>query len=228
MNIVFMGPPGSGKGTYASRLSPMMGIPHISTGDLFRENMKASTKLGVTAKTYIDKGQLVPDEITADMLRKRLAKPDCNGGFILDGYPRTIPQAELLDGMTHVDIVLNFIWPRALLIKKLAARRICRKCGWIYNIADIHYGELHLPPLLPKREGVCDKCGGGLYQRDDDKEKVIEDRLVVYDNQTKPLIDYYARKGPLMNVDLLGSPEIMVPKILEIFESFKKSMAKGR
>jgi len=221
MNIVFMGPPGSGKGTYASRLSPTMGIPHISTGDLFRDNIKNGTKLGATAKAYMDKGQLVPDEITAGMLRKRIASADCNSGFILDGYPRNIPQAQLLDGMTHVDTVLNFVWPRALLIKKLAARRVCKKCGWIYNIADIHYGDLHLPPLLPRKEGVCDRCGGALYQRDDDKESVVEDRLVVYDEQTKPLVDYYQRKGVLKSVELLGSPEIMIPKILEILETVK-------
>lgn len=226
MNIIFMGPPGSGKGTYASRLSPKLGIPHISTGDLFRENMKNHTGLGKTAQTYIDKGQLVPDEITANMLRERISRPDCNHGFILDGYPRTIPQAELLDTMTHVDVVLNFIWPKELLIKKLAARRICKKCGWIYNVADIHHGDIHLPPLLPKQEGICDKCGGELYQRDDDKEEVIAERLVIHDEQTRPLIDYYEKKGLLKNVDLLGSPEIMVPKILEILEQIREEMGK--
>lgn len=221
MNIVFLGPPGSGKGTYASRLSPKLGIPHISTGDLFRENMKNNTSLGKLAKTYIDKGLLVPDEVTAKMLRDRISKPDSNSGFILDGYPRTIPQAELLDAMSHVDIVLNFIWPRDLLIQKLSARRVCRKCGWIYNIADIRHGDLHLPPLLPEKEGICDKCGGELYQRDDDKEDVISERLVVYDEQTKPLIQYYKKKGKLKDVDLLGSPDIMIPKILQILKKSK-------
>jgi len=221
MNIVFMGPPGSGKGTYASRLSPKLGIPHISTGDLFRENMKNGTDLGKLARTFIDRGQLVPDEVTANMLRDRISRPDSNSGFILDGYPRTILQAELLDAMTHVDIVLNFIWPRDLLIMKLAARRVCRKCGWIYNIADIHHGDLHLPPLLPEKEGICDKCGGELYQRDDDKEEVISERLVVYDELTRPLIEYYEKKGTLVNVDLLGSPDVMLPKIMEILNSVK-------
>lgn len=228
MNIIFMGPPGSGKGTYASRLSPKLGVPHISTGDLFREHVKNRTTLGRTAKVYIDQGKLVPDEITASMLRDRISKPDCNGGFILDGYPRTIPQAELLDAMTHIDVVLNFIWPRDLLIEKLAARRICRKCGWIYNVADIRHGSLHLPPLLPKREGICDKCGGELYQRDDDKEEVVTERLSIYDEQTRPLVEYYERKGLLKNVDLLGSPEVMVPEIMEMLKTANKtSKAKG-
>ncbi len=216
MNIVFMGPPGSGKGTYASRLSPTLVIHHISTGDLFREHMKGQTGLGKTAKGYIDKGQLVPDEITAGMLKERISKPDCAKGFILDGYPRTIRQAELLEEMSRVDIVLNLIWPRDLLIRKLAARRVCRKCGWIYNIADIHYGGLHLPPLLPKKEGVCDQCRGELYQRDDDKEQVVSERLVVYDRQTKPLMEYYRKRQLLKDVELLGAPDIMVAKILEI------------
>lgn len=226
MNILFMGPPGSGKGTYASRLSPKLGVPHISTGDIFRENMKKQTELGTLAKTFIDKGQLVPDEVTANMLRDRISRPDCNSGFILDGYPRTIPQAELLDAMTHVDVVLNFIWPRDLLIQKLSARRVCRKCGWIYNVADIHHGDLHLPPLLPEKEGICDKCGGEIYQRDDDKEDVISERLAVYEEQTRPLIEYYEKKGNLKNVDLLGSPEIMVPKILEILDQTNTQQGK--
>ncbi len=222
MRIIFLGPPGSGKGTYSSRLSPLLGIPHISTGDLFREHIKNETELGKKAKEYIDKGQLVPDEITIEMLKKRIEEKDCENGFILDGYPRTLNQAKALDEITKIDIVINLNIPEEVLIKKIAARRICRNCGDIYNLADIKFGNVRMPPMLPKKEGICDKCGGELYQRDDDREEVVRERLVVYRKQTEPLIKYYREKGILKDVDIVGGPDIMVPKIMDVIKNFVK------
>lgn len=218
MKVIFLGPPGVGKGTYASRISPQLGIPHISTGDLFREAVKNQTELGLKAKSYIDEGGLVPDELTMEMLEERFAQGDCKNGFILDGFPRTLNQARLLDGMEEIDMVINFILPKDILIEKLSARRTCRNCGDIYNVADINRNGVVMPSVLPKKEGVCDKCGGELYQRDDDKAEVIEKRLGVYEENTKPLIDYYRGKGLLKDVRVVASPEIMVPRIMELMK----------
>jgi adenylate kinase len=215
MRLIFLGPPGVGKGTYASRIGPKMEIPHISTGDLFRENIKNETEIGLKAKEYMDRGVLVPDELTIQMLKQRIEQPDCGKGFILDGFPRTIPQAEALDLITKIDRVVNITLREDIIVRKIAARRICRNCGEIYNVADIREGDLVMPPLLPEKEGICDKCGGELYQRDDDREEVVRDRLKVYEKNTAPLIDYYRKMGIMVDVEVKAGPEIMVPIIME-------------
>jgi len=204
-----LGPPGAGKGTYASRLTVRLGIPHISTGDMVREEIKKQTDLGLKIKEYSDRGALVPDEIIIKLLAERLGKPDCNRGFILDGFPRTISQAEALENIAKIDLVINLNVPDDIIIARLSNRLICSKCGAIYNLLT----------LKPKKEGVCDKCGGKLYQREDDKPEVIKERLNVYRKQTEPLIEYYAKKGLLRNVscnDLMTPPEVIVEKIIEI------------
>jgi len=218
MNIIFLGPPGSGKGTYASRAAPKLGVAHISTGDLFREEVKKGTELGTKVKQIMEIGALVPDEVTIDVLKSKISQPESKNGFILDGFPRTIPQAEMLDGEMKIDTVVNLVLPEEILIKKIAARRVCRNCGDTYNIADIRTDKIILPPLLPKEEGKCDKCGSELYQRNDDKEEVVAERLNAYKKQTQPLIEYYKEKGLINNIEVIGSPEIMVPIILEVLE----------
>lgn len=220
MKFVFLGPPGVGKGTYSSRVSVQLGIPHISTGDLLREATKNQTELGKKAKEFMDKGLLVPDGLVMDALKKRLENPDAKNGFILDGFPRTTNQAEMLDKMEKIDLAVNYSLKEKFLILKISARRICRNCGEIYNLADIKEGGISMPPILPKKEGVCDKCGGPLYQRDDDNEKTVKERLKVYKKQTRPLIEYYKGKSLLKNVKVVGAPEIMVPKIIKILKKY--------
>jgi adenylate kinase len=215
MKIIMLGPPGSGKGTYSKRMSPELGIPHISTGDLCRAEAASGSALGKQIKAVMDKGGMISDEMMVDMLKKRLAQPDAKKGYILDGFPRNIKQAEMLEKITGVDMVLNIDMPDSILVRKIAGRRVCRKCGNIYNIADIHEGKIHMPPLSPKVPGKCDKCGGELYQRDDDKEAIVKDRLVVYTKQTQPLIDHYKKKGLVRNLDVIGDPDIMMPIIMK-------------
>ena len=219
MRMIFLGPPGVGKGTYASRMAPKMGIVHISSGDLLREEVKKGTELGMKAKSYSDAGQLVPDELVIDVLKSRIEKPDAEKGFILDGFPRTIPQAEALDEITEIDTVVNITQRDDILVRKIAARRICRHCGDIYNIVHIKEGDLDMPAILPKVEGKCDKCGSELHQRDDDREDVVRDRLEVYKKQTAPLIEYYEKKGIVVNVEVTGGPEVMVDKITEAIKA---------
>lgn len=195
MNIVLFGPPGSGKGTQAKMLAGKYAIPHISTGDILRENLKNQTKLGLEAKSYMDKGELVPDEVLIKIIKDRLSQPDCASGFLLDGYPRTVPQADALGTILNeigkkLDVVLNIDVPDAELIKRLTGRRMCA-CGASYHI-------LFNPP---KYEGICDLCGTELYQRDDDKEEAIMNRLDVYKNQTQPLIDYYTKEDVMVTVN---------------------------
>lgn len=201
MNILFMGPPGAGKGTQAERIVSEFGIPHISTGDAFRLAMKEGTALGLKAKEYVDKGLLVPDEITNGIVKERLALDDCNKGFLLDGFPRTLQQAEALDGMLKeldrgISHVVNLKVDRGFLMARLTGRRICKTCGTTYHI-------LFNPP---KQEGVCDKDGGELYQRSDDTEEKVGTRLDEYISKTAPLLDYYSDKGLLREVD--GEKEI--------------------
>lgn len=201
MNILFMGPPGAGKGTQAERIVDNFGVPHISTGDAFRLAMKQGTPLGLKAKEYVDQGLLVPDEITNGIVKERLEQEDCKKGFLLDGFPRTLQQAEALDGMLlelgrSIDHVINLKVDRGLLLARLTGRRICKSCGSTYHV-------LFNPP---KQEGVCDKCGGELYQRSDDTEEKVGTRLDEYISKTAPLLNYYSEKGLLREVD--GEKEI--------------------
>ncbi len=196
MNIVLMGPPGAGKGTQAEYIVNTVQIPHISTGDAFRLAMKEGTELGVKAKEYVDKGLLVPDDITIGIVRERLQQEDCKGGFLLDGFPRTLSQAEALDEIVadlgrKIDHVINISVNRELLLKRLTGRRICKACGATY----------HITFNPPARDGVCDKCGGELYQRSDDTEEKVGTRLDEYTNKTAPLLDFYSRKGVLRQID---------------------------
>ena len=209
MKIVMLGAPGAGKGTYASRLNVSLGIPHISTGDMVRDEIKAQTELGKKIKQYSDKGELVPDEIIIQLLADRLKKADCEKGYILDGFPRTINQAEAWGKISKIDVVVNLNVPDRIIVTRLSNRITCKKCGAIYNLLT----------LKPKREGECDKCGGELVQRRDDQPEVIQERLNVYREKTEPLIQYYRKKGVLKDVrcdDLMTPPEVIVDQILKI------------
>jgi len=218
MNLIFLGAPGVGKGTYALRIGPRLGIAHISTGDLLREQVARSTRLGKEAKKYMDGGELVPDDVVIGMLKDRIKEKDCRKGFILDGFPRTIPQAESLEKMVRIDKVFNITLDREVLVKKISARRICSKCGDIYNLAYIKKGKLDMPPMLPKVKGKCDKCGGPLIHRSDDRPGVVRERLREYEKQTAPLIDYYRKKRMLADVEVEGGPDVMVPVILKLIK----------
>jgi|WetSurMetagenome_2_1015567.scaffolds.fasta_scaffold223042_2 adenylate kinase len=196
MRIVLLGPPGAGKGTQAEILVKKLLVPHISTGDMFRAAISNNTDLGREAKTYMDKGALVPDEVTVGIIRDRISQSDCREGFLLDGFPRTLAQAEALDQLLidmnwSLDAVINISVPLPRLIDRLTGRRMCRKCGTIY----------HLLYNAPEVENVCDACGGELYQRDDDKEETVKSRLNVYSAQTEPLIGYYREKGLLHDIN---------------------------
>ncbi len=191
MNFIFLGPPGAGKGSLAVKVAEDYKIPHISTGDIFRANIKAQTPLGVKVKAIIDSGSLVSDELTFDLVKDRLAQDDCKNGFILDGFPRTIAQADLLSGLLTEVAVVNFDIKDEIVIKRLSTRRVCKSCGANYNV-------LTLPP---KKEGVCDSCGGEIIQRDDDRQESIMHRMDVYREQTEPLISYYTEKGKIHNFD---------------------------
>ena len=194
--VILMGPPASGKGTQADRLQEGLALPHVASGDLFRYNLKNQTELGLEAKGYMDRGELVPDGLTIAMVLDRLARPDCANGALLDGFPRTLAQAEALDQALadqghKINLVLDVQVPRDELISRVTGRRLCRACGASYHVK-------FAPPAV---EGVCDKCGGELYQRDDDTEATAGKRLEVYEAQTKPLIEYYNSKGLLVGID---------------------------
>ena len=196
MKIIMLGAPGAGKGTQAKMIAEKFGIPHISTGDIFRANIKNGTELGKKAKEYMDKGQLVPDELTVEILLDRVAADDCKNGYVLDGFPRTIPQADVLDKELtklgdKVDFAINVDVPDENIVRRMSGRRACLKCGATYHIE-------HIPP---KKEGICDTCGSELVQRDDDKPETVQNRLSVYHEQTQPLIDYYNKKNILKSVD---------------------------
>jgi adenylate kinase len=196
MKIIMLGAPGAGKGTQAKMLAEKYGIPHVSTGDIFRANIKNQTELGMEAKKYMDQGLLVPDELTVKILLDRVAKDDCKNGYVLDGFPRTIPQAEVLDKAVSelnesIDFAINVDVKDENIIRRMSGRRACLKCGATYHIE-------HIPP---KQEGICDTCGSELVLRDDDKPETVQKRLAVYHEQTQPLIDYYNKKGILREVD---------------------------
>ncbi len=196
MKIIMLGAPGAGKGTQAKMIAEKYSIPHVSTGDIFRANIKNGTELGMEAKKYMDQGQLVPDELTVKILLDRVAQPDCANGYVLDGFPRTIPQAEVLDkALTElgdaIDFAVNVDVPDENIVKRMSGRRACVGCGGTYHIE-------HIPP---KKEGICDTCGQELILRDDDKPETVQNRLKVYHDQTQPLIDFYTAKGVLKSVD---------------------------
>lgn len=212
MNIILLGPPGAGKGTQAAKIVEKYGVVHISTGDIFRKNMAEDTPLGKKAKEYIEKGLLVPDEITVNMVKDRLAQPDCSAGYMLDGFPRTIPQAESLEEMGQkIDCALDLEVDYSMLIDRISGRRMCPDCGASYHIKN----------SPPKKEGICDKCGAKLYQRDDDNEETVKSRLKEYDEKTLPLIELYQKKNLLLKVDGNGTIEETTANVYKALDSFK-------
>ncbi|MGQ9461146.1 MAG: adenylate kinase [Candidatus Bathyarchaeaceae archaeon] len=191
MNVIILGSPGVGKGTYAKILSEKYNIPRISTGDLFREAIRDETELGKKIKDYVSRGDLVPDEITIEVVKERLGREDCKNGFFLDGFPRTVAQAEALERFKKIDKVLNFVASDKVVLSRLSGRRTCRKCGATY----------HMKEIPPKVEGVCDFCGGKLYQRSDETPQAIKNRLRVYREKTEPVLDYFRRRGLLVDIN---------------------------
>jgi len=219
MRVVMLGGPGAGKGTHAGWMSERLGIPHIASGDILREEVAKGTDLGKKAKSYMEKGLLVPDELVEEMVAQRLLLPDARVGFILDGFPRTLEQARWLDNFLNgngwsLDAVVNIVVPEWKIVRRLAYRRICQECGAIYNLIT----------MPPKREGICDRCGGKLYQREDDKEEVVRERLRVYRRRTAPLVAYYRKRGLLVNVFDVGEEDVSSEEVL----GAAVSMAEGR
>jgi adenylate kinase len=215
MRLIMLGAPGAGKGTQAAKVAEAFGIPHISTGDIFRANIKGGTELGKKAKSYMDAGQLVPDELVCDLVADRIAQDDCAKGYILDGFPRTIPQAEALDQATKkldtmIDYAVNIDVPDEAIVSRMGGRRACLSCGATYHIA--------FNP--PKKEGICDNCGKELVLRDDDKPETVQTRLNVYHEQTQPLIEYYANQGVLVTVDGTQSMD-------QVFDSIVKAVGEA-
>lgn len=204
MNVILLGAPGAGKGTQAVRIAEAMNIPHISTGDIFRKNIKEKTPVGLKAKSYIDRGQLVPDEVVVEIVQQRIDEDDCKNGFLLDGFPRTIAQAEALDRLTNIDSVINLEVDLDKLVDRITGRRVCEKCGESYHVST-------------KKDDICEKCGGKLIQRADDTEETVKSRLNVYKNETAPLINFYKNQGVLKNVDGMKSIE-------EVFEEISKAL----
>lgn len=216
MDIILLGPPGAGKGTQADLLEQELGFPHVASGDLFRYNLRNETELGLLAKKYMERGDLVPDDVTIAMVHDRLERPDCEAGVILDGFPRTIPQAEALAEMLgemgrSVDGVINIEVGEDELVRRLSGRRICRECQTAYHVA-------FNPPEQPE---VCNECGGELYQRDDDKPETVRNRLKVYFEQTAPLIDYYQDQDLLYEIDGKGNIEAVNRTLLEVIEGLE-------
>lgn len=215
MRLVLVGPPGAGKGTQAEFIAAHLSVPKISTGDIFRANVTQATPLGLEAKRYMEAGGLVPDEVTINMVRGRLSEPDAVDGFLLDGFPRTVPQAVALDKMladngTALDLVLELIVDNDEVIRRLSGRRTCRGCGKVWHV------EFD-PPTTP---GVCDRCGGELFQREDDKAETIAERLKVYARDTAPLIDYYGAQGKLVGIDAAGPVEDVTERAIDALRSY--------
>ncbi len=218
--IVLMGPPGAGKGTQAKRLARDLGVPHVASGDLFREHVQNGTELGRLAKPYMDRGELVPDDVTIAMVAERLSRPDCAQGALLDGFPRTVPQAQALDARLAelgwcLQVVLYIRVSEEVLLRRLAGRWICRKCGAVY----------HIEFRPPARPGVCDKCGGPLYQRSDDREETARRRLQVYFRQTAPVLEYYENQGLLVEIDGEQSIENVYHALRETVFSTVRALA---
>jgi adenylate kinase len=209
MNIILLGAPGAGKGTQASKIVDAYKLPHISTGDIFRENIKNQTPIGLLAKSYIDKGALVPDEVTCKIVEERISREDCKNGYMLDGFPRTIAQAEALDKITKIDLVINIDVDFSLLLDRLCGRRVCKDCGESYHITRLN------------GETKCARCGGDLYQRKDDNPETVQSRLDVYNAQTAPLIEYYTNKGVIFNVDGSTTPEAVNTIVSAKLDSMK-------
>jgi adenylate kinase len=214
MRIVLVGAPGAGKGTQAKYIGQHFGVPAISTGDIFRANLAAQTPLGLAAKRFMDKGDLVPDEVTIGIVRDRLSQGDADGGFLLDGFPRTLPQAEALDAMLDelgqpIDAALELKVDEDEVVRRLSGRRTCRKCG--------HVWHTEFDP--PKTDGVCDICGGELFQRDDDKPETIRRRLQVYNDQTAPLVGYYRDKGLLRTIEATGKVDEITQRAIDALKS---------
>ena len=204
MNIIFLGPPGAGKGTQAQRVCSALNIPQISTGDILRRAMKEQTLTGVKAKAYIDAGKLVPDEVIIDIVKDRLAQSDCAGGYILDGFPRTVPQAEALESIAAIDAVIELDVADEKLIERLSGRRVCLKCGATYHVSRLN------------GETKCAACGDTLIQRDDDKAETVLNRLTVYHNQTAPLVDFYQKRGLLKVIDGAQDMDTIFASIMDI------------
>jgi adenylate kinase len=215
VRLVLVGPPGAGKGTQAQFIAEHLSVPKISTGDIFRANVSQGTPLGLQAKAYMDRGDLVPDEVTIEMVRDRLAQPDASAGFLLDGFPRTVPQAEVLDDMlreqgTKLDVVLELVVDDDEVIRRLSGRRTCRTCNHIWHV-DFD------PPQLP---GVCDLDGGELFQREDDKAETIANRLEVYAQQTAPLVAYYGGRGLLVGIDATGPVDDVTERAVDALRPY--------
>jgi len=213
--VIFLGPPGAGKGTQAKQIAQEYGVPHISTGDMFREHVSRGTPLGLRAKAIMERGELVPDDLVLSMVEERISRPDCAQGFILDGFPRTLPQAQRLDEILErrkvQPLVVHFVVDQNRLMRRLTGRRTCAIGGEIYNVYD------H-PPKVP---GRCDRDGGELVQRPDDREEVIAERLAAYERQTRPLVDYYRGSGVLKDVDGMAPPEAVTKDVLGLLAQKK-------
>ncbi len=212
--FILLGPPGAGKGTQSVMIAEQYNIPHISTGDILRANVKAETPLGVLAKGYMDRGELVPDSLIMDLVKDRLAEPDCEKGFLFDGFPRTVPQAEALDAILadagiELDAVIDIRVDEDELLKRMTGRRVCRQCGAPYHIVN----------MPPKKEGVCDLCGGEVYQRADDTEETVKNRFKVYHDQTLPLTAYYEAAGKLVPIESAGGPKDVFEAIVAKLEA---------
>jgi len=221
--VLILGAPGSGKGTYATVIQNAFGIPHISSGDLVREEIKERTELGKKMAPFYDKGELVPDSLVTQLMQEKLKSVvQKNGHFLLDGYPRNIAQNAELEKLIQshpLNLVLNFKLPKKILLQKISARRICKKCGGNYNLANIIIPEqnIFMPPLLPKTPGICDKCGGNLIQRDDDREEIVQNRLKVYEDLTSPIEELYRKRGIFTEFDVSEGRDRTAPKLIEFF-----------
>lgn len=215
MRLVLVGPPGAGKGTQAEFIAAHLAVPKISTGDIFRANVAEGTPLGLQARKYMDAGQLVPDEVTINMVRARLAEPDASHGFLLDGFPRTVPQAEALDEMlsalgTGLDVVLELVVDDDEVIRRLSGRRTCHGCGRIWHV--------EFDP--PQREGICDRCGEKLFQREDDRAETVAERLRIYARDTEPLVDFYGAQSKLVGIDATGPVEDVTLRAIDALQSY--------